>query len=185
MLFICSTANAQNTIIWDWEFEGEVGTFETAQALAGVDDRISGTYSILDFTVTSSASGATLGSVDGGQYSIGGQDTAPSFSFDWDGSFITNWNHGGTQSGQWNVFTDTADVNRQYLFGVSIDDNGVRIDDPAMAEYLDNGTSTLSAGALTIQGIPQVQSIPEPGSIAFIGCLTLGLLASRRRRLAV
>ncbi len=81
-------------INWVWINAGtgtEQGTFVTDGNLVGTDAP-AGSYTLLDFSVTASIYGATLGSVSGGQWLIG----QPDVGFEWDGSQATQlWRQNG------------------------------------------------------------------------------------------
>ena len=61
---------AKRIEIWIWSFAGEQGHFLTDGTTP-----VPGTYTLIDFDVTSSAAGGTLGSVSGGQYVAAGSDS--------------------------------------------------------------------------------------------------------------
>ena len=86
---------AAANIDWTWSNAGtgtEQGTFITTGELDGAQAP-AGAYAILDFSVTASTHGLPLGSVSGGQFTIG----APDIGFDWNGSAPTvMWQSSGT-----------------------------------------------------------------------------------------
>ncbi len=147
-----------------WEWGGESGMFITAES--GGD---AGTYTIVDFEVTSSALGAVSGSASNGDYSIGGlYQTNPTFTFDWDGSAVTNWYHEGENDFDWHVyFTPTGDI---YQFGWDTDNNN---------DHLSAGFTSFSTGASESAPVT-VSFVPAPSGVAFFGAA--GLLGTRRRR---
>src|SRR4051812_12468031 len=116
---LLATLPASATIVWDWSFNGEAGTFLT-DGVATANVAAPGRYTnILDFAVTSSAAGAGLGSVSGGQYSTlevsSPVGTDPSAYFDWDGSSVTDWNHGALNL--WGFHDRTTGGDKFYVFG--------------------------------------------------------------------
>ena len=144
------TANANMT--WDWNFASEAGQFITDGNAASP-----GIYTMLDFSVTASAAGGTIGSLGSGDYLTGTWDTDEPFSFYWDGSQVTDWQHSGANSFNWWTFQDSADSTRSYDFGWGIGN----INDPAKGSYYD---TDLDEGTALAIGNVTVSPIPEPAS---------------------
>ncbi|MEM0965325.1 MAG: PEP-CTERM sorting domain-containing protein [Verrucomicrobiota bacterium] len=168
-LFIFATVTlagvAQANINWTWSWVGtagiEAGFFETNGSLSG-GSAPAATYTLTDFGVTQSANGFPLGSVSGGDYTIG----QPTAGFVWDGSMVTQWfrRSGGSTNGT-NLF-QTADNVLFYAFNVGQYElrnalSGVPID----------SASTLSLTA-----------VPEPANfVAILGLVALGFVSRRKR----
>lgn len=103
-------ANA-HALVWDWSFAGETGQFITDGA-----DHSGGTYNVTDFIVTSSTAGATLGSWSGGQYDDTVYTNGSPYSFDWDGSSVTNLHSSQGNWDNWFTFNDLSS-SFFYVFG--------------------------------------------------------------------
>jgi hypothetical protein len=92
LLLACGTAQAG--ILWTWTNAGtgtEQGTFLTDGELVS-GEAPAGSYTLVDFTVTASVYPLPIGSVSGGEYSIG----QPSAGFLWDGAAPTQfWRSSG------------------------------------------------------------------------------------------
>lgn len=151
---------------WDWSFNSEVGGFVTDG-----NNYDPGVYTIIDFSVSASAVGGTLGSLLGGQYTQSGFSTNPPYTFVWDGVSVTAWFHTGGNTFDWNVYEDQVNTNHFYFFGWA-DGN---INDPTSAAYYDaNNGVALSVGTVT------VTPIPGPSGLAILGIA--GAAGRRRRR---
>ena len=103
---------AKRIRIWIWSFAGEQGHFLTDGTTP-----VPGTYTLIDFDVTSSAAGGTLGSVSGGQYVAAGSDSVQPVSMAWNGSAVTLWSAAGFNSFNWWPFSDLVEPPKAYLFG--------------------------------------------------------------------
>jgi PEP-CTERM motif len=172
-LFALTPANA--TIVWDWSFNGEAGTFQT-DGTATANVAPPGQYTLQNFTVTSSAAGAGLGSLTGGQYGlIGITYSGPGgpTAFDWNGSSVTEWDRVGEYS-EW-VFLPRPGWEDVYVFG-----GKVGAYDPTSAYLVVFGSQPISEGTLSIT---VADAVPEPSTWAMmiLGFLGLGWLAYRRK----
>jgi hypothetical protein len=181
-LLALSTANA--TIVWDWSFNGEAGTFQT-DGIAQGNVAAPGQYNFQNFAVTSSAAGAGLGSVTGGQYAWilatflpapGGKSFT---AFDWNGSSVTEWYRAGWESNwvfmPWVLYSKTGStIYGLYDFG---DKYGAGLD-PTSAYLIGGGL--ISEGTLSVT---VASPVPEPSTWAMmiIGFCGLGFMAYRRK----
>jgi len=158
-------ASASHSATWTWSFAGEKGTFTTA------GNGAPGTYTVTDFSVLSSASGATLGSLSGGNYGANNLGTSMPYSFDWNGSQVTAWHKVGSNTFDWNIYQQLSLGSRFYFFGW---DSG-NVNNPFSAAYFDmTSNSPLSVGALTV-------AVPEPSSYWLMVLGLAGLTAWSRR----
>ncbi len=87
---------AQAGILWNWVNSSGTGTEEGTFVTLGTFENglvEAGSYELVDFTVSSSGSNLPVGSISGGQYSMG----QPGVGFVWDGSSPTEfWRADGT-----------------------------------------------------------------------------------------
>ncbi|MEO0508583.1 MAG: PEP-CTERM sorting domain-containing protein [Verrucomicrobiota bacterium] len=156
---------SEANINWAWSWIGiagtEAGFFETDGDLSG-GNAPAGTYTFVDFLVTESANGSPLGSVSGGQYSIG----QPSAGFVWDGSSATQWfRSSGSRTNGANLSIE-VDTTFFYAFSVGL----YELRDALFQDPIDSG--------LTLTLAP----VPEPSSyVAIFGVIALGFVALRRR----
>src|SRR5438046_2787054 len=100
LAFLSAPFPVNATVLWDWSFNGEAGTFLTDGTASG-NVAAPGAYALLDFSVTSSTAGAGLGSLASGYQLIGILSPAPVVyfgptAFDWGGSSVTNWHRAGS-----------------------------------------------------------------------------------------
>lgn len=167
LLGISLAAHAE--IIWDWSFASEAGHFVTSGS-----DVSPGFYTMLDFSVTASATGGTIGSLSEGDYLTGAWATVEPFTFYWDGSQVTQWLHSGGNSFDWWTFQDNADATQSYDFGW---DTG-NINDPTRAAHFDTDFSLFEPLAV---GDVIVSPIPEPSSFMLLSIIGGCAVAVRRR----
>jgi hypothetical protein len=158
-LISASLASANATQVWNWSFADETGQFIT-DGTAGTP----GTYTLLDFKVTSSGAGATLGSLSAGDYATGAvaYSTDQPFYFDWDGSAVTQWHHSGANLFNWWAFDDVAGPG-QYYFGWDLDN----VNTTSKATYYLTATTS---GYVPEVGTISVSPVPDAGSaLAMLG----------------
>jgi hypothetical protein len=163
---LLAMASTSHAITWTWSFGTERGTFETDGTGAA------GTYQVLDFAVTASGVGGTIGSFSDGAYTANNLGTTMPYSFDWDGTQITQWHKVGGNTFDWNIYQQTSQPDHFYFFGWA--DGNLNV--PMSAGYFDmTRANTVASGALSLS------PVPEPTSLA----LMLGgvsLLALRARK---
>ena len=171
-LLLATPANA--SILWNWSFNGEAGTFLTAGTASASNDVASGRYNLLDFAVTASASGADLGSISGGPYRKIGitvpEGTVVVTRFDWNGSSATGF-QGEPGVVNWWLFMDPGNPSKFYSFGS--DENN-----PLGARLFADGSLSEGTVLVTVSG-----AVPELSTWAMIilGFAGIGFMAYRRR----
>jgi hypothetical protein len=97
LILVTASCSAHAGIQWSWVNAGS----GTEQGFVVTDGELvgglapAGTYAVFDFSVTSSAYPLPVGSVSGGQYTIG----QPDIGFDWNGTAATLfWRGSGTMT---------------------------------------------------------------------------------------
>ena len=171
-------ASSNASITWDWSFGSNAGQFTTTGTAIGTVASPD-TYAITDFSVTSSGTGATVGSLSGGEYGSDLLDTTLPYSLVWDGAVVTSWIHSGGNSFKWLVFDDLSNANA-FFFGFETGN----VNTPMQATYyLDSLTSSAPSFDLSIN-VSSIAPIPEPEIYALMG-IGLGLMGwvGRRRKL--
>ena len=162
----CISLAAPAEIVWDWSFVSESGQFVTDGSNASP-----GTYTLLDFSVTASATGGTIGSLSAGDYLTGAWDTDEPFSFYWDGGQVIQWMHTGENSFDWWTFQDSADPMQTYDFGWDIGN----VNDPTKGSHWSSDEGALAGGDVL------VAPIPEPTSLSLMVLVFGGICFLRRR----
>lgn len=171
LLALAAPNPASASIIWNWSFTSEAGQFVTDGTNA-----VPGTYTLVDFSVTASTTGGTIGSLSGGQYFVPLFSTDPPLSFVWDGTQVTQWLHSGGNTFDWWAFGDSTQAGYAYFFGW---DTG-NINDPTRGAHY-NGliNDPLAVGTLSIS--PDGGAVPEPSAMILLGG-GLAFLAFMRKR---
>jgi hypothetical protein len=160
MILTGSVSTAYCDVIWDWSFASETGQFQTDGFGSAP-----GTYVLIDFSVTSSSTGGTIGSLAGGAYSTPILSTSEPFSFVWDGTQVTQWLHSGLNGFDWWVFADVANPPEAYFFGSEIGS----VNDPTRAgHWAGSNLNPLAAGDVTVSP-SSVSAIPEPSALLLLG----------------
>jgi len=159
-LFTPSTSHA--TIIWDWSFASEAGTFTTDGNLVG-GTAPADTYTITDFVVTATAVAGNLGSLSGGQYF----EFDPTQGFIWDGSNPTQFfrNSGGLTNGA------------NFSLTGGFFDEGYGFIPPPINSFVEFGNQ-----GLRIVGPLSLAPIPEPSTMLLLGSGLVGLIGYRWRK---
>ena len=166
-LLLCALASSSQATTWAWSFGTEHGTFVTTGT-----DSTAGTYEVLDFSVTASGHGASLGSLSGGAYQANAYDTSAPYRFEWNGTAVTRWLHGGANLYDWNLYHDSTLPDRYYAFGL----DGLFFNVPTSAAYV----SLTGITGQALESTPfTVTAIPEPANLALM-LAGLGFLALRR-----
>ncbi len=169
LMFSALFQTAQANVIWDWSFGGEAGQFVTDGSGGGV-----GTYNFIDFSLTSSSVGGTVGSYLGGEYIDGQFTTTTPYSFIYDGSTVTQWLHSGSNSFDWWTF-DSVSSDISYFFGW---ESG-NINDPTKgAWWVSNNLGEHGAETVTVS---VANPVPEPAPFLLLGLGLLMLALSRRK----
>ena len=172
----CSQAYATT---WNWTFAGEQGTIITD----GVST-LAGTYNYIDFSVSLSSVGNSVGSVSGGQYGDGTSgfnfSTSPPYSFIWDGIQVTDWIHGDTNTAHWWVFRDLAHTNRFYFFGYGGIGDSQDLFRGLVYDF-DTGLA-VTQGPLSFGDFQSSTPLPTALPLFATGLGALGLLGWRRKR---
>jgi hypothetical protein len=146
-----SSGVARADVIWNWSFDGQAGTLTTGGSAVG-GTALAGTYTLIDFSVTTSAAGEQLGSVSGGQYSdsSGTLSTEPPYSLQWSGSAVTQFDQSGSNLANWWVIEDTS-LAEYFLFGFGV--SGLNSGEATLS-LCTPCTSPLATGALTVEPVP-------------------------------
>lgn len=170
-ILIFMLSGAANATMWNWSFGNETGQFVTD----GIGSK-PGTYSLIDFSVTSSSVGGTIGSFSSGQYVDGFYRTYFPYSFAYDGSTVTSWNHSGPNDFDWWAFSSLTS-NISYLFGY--DSGGTN--NPYMATWYNSTTGQLGSDLINVV-CADAAPVPEPATLLLMGIGLLGLTGYHRKR---
>lgn len=177
----CVSTAASANISWVWSFAGETGTFVTDGSLvAGVAQP--GTYTLIDFAVTGSSVGGTIGSLSGGDYVVDVFGTSFPYTMAWNGSAVTFWGSDGFNTFDWWAFGDQAVEDGYYFFAWDLGN----INDPTKAGYyLGDEFNPPAVGTVTVR-VADTPVIPEPATWALMitGFGLVGVAARSRRRAA-
>ena len=166
-LWMGAVAEAE-PLTWRWSFAAEQGRFVTDGTA-----HVPGTYTLLDFAVTASSAGGTIGSVSDGQYDASGFTTERPYSFVWDGSRVTLWNSAGHNTFDWWPFDDLSTA-QFYFFGW----NRGNVNDASSAALWNGDNENLPAiGAVSVA---PSNVVPEPGTLLLM-TTSVGLLVRFRR----
>lgn len=168
VLVILLFASSGHAMIWNWSFSNESGTF-TTDGLG-----TPGWYNVLDFSVTSTGMGATIGSWVGGQYNASGYSTNTPYKFQWDGATVVKWDSAGSNSFDWLVFDDLAKP-YYYFFGW---ETGNKNTVDQAAYFYESGSLSQPSYHLDVS---QGGAVPIPGAILLFAPSLAGLIVVRRR----
>lgn len=167
---------------WNWEDgAGNSGTFTTSGILSG-GTAAAGNYVVTDFSVLTSANGQTIGSVSGNQYSMTGVlNTYGPFSFDWNGTDITNWYNDPMSPNMDHHFVAFKDllsptpIKPMYGFGKTGNAHN-------FYTYYSTSPTTGNFRNSTYTMEPVGVSVPEPSliSLIIIGSASIGFVRRRK-----
>jgi len=169
LITIGSLAGGANAaILWQWSFLGEAGTLLTDGTLVGSSAE-AGTYNVIDFSITQTATTIPLGSISGGQWNEGSQ---PGTGFVWDGSIDTEWfRDGGNFTNGAGYFPETVIFPTVGFERIAFSPGNYTIDN------LFTNTNLASSNTLTLVPV----TVPEPSSALLLGLGALGVISRRRR----
>ena len=175
VMLLLTAATTEADQIWLWSFVGEQGRFLTDGTAP-----VPGTYTMIDFAVTSSSTGGTLGSVSGGQYEAAGSDSVQPYAMVWNGQAVTLWTAAGFNSFNWWPFSDRVAPPQAYLFGWAFSPALGQVNDVHSAGLFD-GSSTLAVGPVSVR--PESPSAtPEPATLSLVALGLAGVCARRRKQ---
>jgi hypothetical protein len=174
-VLLLSAADSRADQIWIWSFAGERGTFLTDGATGAP-----GTYTMIDFVVTASAAGGTLGSISAGQYAADSNDSVQPYSMKWDGQAVTLWTAAGNNAFNWWPFADLVEPPKGYYFGFRTDPASGQVND-VHAAALWGGSFALTQGPVTVRPAAEPAPIPEPATLSLLALGIAGVGAQRWR----
>jgi hypothetical protein len=176
MLLLSTAANSRADQIWIWSFAGEQGTFLTDGTAP-----VPGIYTMIDFAVTTSSAGETVGGISTGEYSAEGEETVPPYSMKWDGQAVTLWSSAGNNTFNWWVFSDLVNPPNEYFFGWRPDPVSGQVNDLHSAG-LWGGSFALTSGPVSVRPAAEPGPIPEPATLSLVILGIAGACAQRWRR---
>ena len=169
VLALVMSPMVQADVIWDWSFNNTSGQFTTDG-----NDTLAGTFNLTDWSLTATDTGATIGSLLGGEYLADGFSTFPPYSMEWDGNSPTKWDSAGSNSFDWWVFKDVAAFNSFLFFGWQTGN----VNTVDQATYWADGSSSIPSFHLNVG---PSQSVPEPTTLLLLSMGLAGLVVSRKR----
>lgn len=189
LIILTFAFNCEALIMWNWEFDTEAGQFITDGDLVG-GIASAGNYQLVDFIVDTSYDTRLLGSLIEGDYQDGAFGTNQPYTFNWDGSQVTLWEHSGTNTFDWWVFQNNNLAVHEYWFAWEYDPTipiGA-VNDPTNAGLVDlsvsaGGNWIRAHGTITVTPFSNVNPIPEPSTIILLGTGLAGLVGFGRKKL--
>lgn len=163
-------ASAHADVTWNWSFAGQAGQFVTDGSLTD-GKAAAGTYSLLDFSVTTATAGESIGTGTGGVYWPEGFSTTMPYAFNWDGSAVRLWDSAGSNTFDWWPLHDVK-TGLYIFFGTAPGP----INDPTNAIVWN--LKPFASGKVTVS----VAAVPEPETYAMLmaGLAILGAIGRRK-----
>lgn len=174
LLCIIACNAVQASIIWDWSFNGESGTF-----VSEGDSLAAGNLLVTDFTVSASLMGATLGSWSGGDYTPNEYGNTAPYWINWDGNSVTELISSG---GNWNTWFTFNDLNSRVVYLFDYGTGNRNVQGSAMAYIGDvNAPSYQYSINPTLLSAPEIPQVPEPSTLAIFALGIWGVMRSMRK----